>query len=64
MKIEVNDWQLNDILYDVRDGMVAWAMKEIIDDDQSYTHPGDIKYHKKLKKAAKVLYKHFSPPGK
>lgn len=62
MKIEINDIFVNEFLDDVGDACVARAMQRIIDDEIYYPHPDDVKYQKKIKKAAKLIHNHFTLP--
>lgn len=51
MKIKIDDYAI--------DHVVAKEMKRVLKDNSSSTHPLDIKYDKRLKKAAKIILEHY-----
>ena len=63
MKLIIEDIAWNAIVEDLADEVVRIKMKAHMEDDaDAYPHPEDKIYYKKLKKAARRIYKHYSVP--
>ena len=63
MKIEINDFFLNETFDSLTDELIKSEMKRIIDDGFEYSHPGDVEHYNNLQVAAAYIYNHYTDSG-